>query len=163
MPLLTIWESTESQLVALCAEPWLKKIPSEEEEGRRGGATATKVDDEMREAARDLLSENPAISIHDLNGKLRVRLPQKPTICDQHLGRVCKDMFFTLKKLEPSPVERNRADVKDSRDAPFLSSTTPRSIETSSPSQRPTLCATYLHIRRSLHRLRIPFLPGSGK
>ena len=74
-----------------------------------------KVDDEMRSAVENILGGNAAITLKDLNAALRRRLPNKPHITDAHLGRVCNGLFFTLKKLEPVPFDRNRPDVKEER------------------------------------------------
>ena len=74
-----------------------------------------KVDDEMRRTVEEILRENAAITLENMNEELRRRLPNKPHICDSHLGRVCHGMFFTMKKLEPAPFDRNRPDVKDER------------------------------------------------
>lgn len=47
--------------------------------------------------------------LRDMNAELR------RCLCDTHLGRVCEAMFFTVKKLEPVPVDRNRLDAKEQR------------------------------------------------
>lgn len=81
----------------------------------RGGPRRIKVDDEMREVVEEILGGNPAITLRDLNAEVRRRLPHKPHITEAHLGRVCRGMFFTLKKLEAAPIDRNREDVKEER------------------------------------------------
>ena len=55
----------------------------------RGGAMRVKVDDEMRRTVEEILGENAAITLKNMNEELRRRLPNKPHICDSHLGRVC--------------------------------------------------------------------------
>jgi len=81
----------------------------------RGGARVVKVDDDMRLLIEDILSRNPAITLRSMNAEIRRRLPDKPQICDSHLGRVCQGMFFTMKKLEAAPFDRNREDIKEDR------------------------------------------------
>ena len=53
-----------------------------------------------------ILDRNPAITLKDLNAELRRQLPSKPTITDRHLGRICRGMLYTVKKLETAPVDR---------------------------------------------------------
>ena len=89
--------------------------PENIEEGKRGGPTNTKVDDEMKEVIRDILSGNPAITLVNLNTELQRRLPNKPRVTAKHLGTICNGMFFTLKKLQAAPADRNRPDVKAQR------------------------------------------------
>ena len=76
------------------------------EEKPRGGARNIKVDGEMRSLIVDALGRNPAITIKDLNLEMRRQLPDKPHIRDRYLGKVCHDMFYTLKKLEAAPFDR---------------------------------------------------------
>ena len=81
----------------------------------RGGARGIKMDEEMRAAVEDILSGNAGITLRDLNAELRRRLPNKPHISEFHLSRVCHGLFFTLKKLEAAPFDRNREDIKEER------------------------------------------------
>ena len=74
-----------------------------------------KVDDDMRLLIEDILNRNPAITLRSMNAEIRRRLQDKPHICDFHLGRVCQGMFFTMKKLEAAPFDRNREDIKEDR------------------------------------------------
>jgi transposase len=46
---------------------------------------------------------------------LRGRLPAKPHISDTYISKICRGMFYTLKKLEACPADRNRDDVKQQR------------------------------------------------
>ena len=83
-------------------------------EKSRGGMRPPKVE-EMRLEVQNILERNSAVTIKNMNSELRRRHPQKPTISDSHLARVCHGMFYTLKKLETSPFDRNRQDVKEER------------------------------------------------
>ena len=65
--------------------------PENIEEGKRGGPTNTKVDDEMKEVIRDILSGNPAITLVNLNTELQCRLPNKPRVT---LGRYATACFL---------------------------------------------------------------------
>jgi len=82
-----------------------RENPEEVEDGRRGELT-TSVDDEMRDFIAETLGRNPAITLRNLNLELQRQLPEKPKICDRYLGKVCRGMFFTLKKLETAPFDR---------------------------------------------------------
>ena len=84
-------------------------------DGRRGGATRVKVDEEMKARIREILGSNPAITLTNLSAELQRQLPDKPTVTPQHLGTICHGMFFTLKKLVTAPADRNRPDVKTER------------------------------------------------
>lgn len=89
--------------------------PEHIEEKKRGGRHHVKVTEEMREVIADLIGRNPAITLKSLNSQLRERLPDSPHVHENYLGTVCKGMFYSLKKLEPQPVDRNRPDVKEER------------------------------------------------
>ena len=78
----------------------------------RGEAHNVKVDLEMQEIISEIIGENPAATLVMIN---RRRLPLKPIISNSCLSRACHGMFFTIKKLEASPSDRNRPDVKMER------------------------------------------------
>lgn len=89
--------------------------PENIEEKRRGGRHHVKVTEEMREVIADIIGRNPAVTLKSLNTQLRERLPDSPHVHENYLCTVCKGMFYSLKKLEPQPADRNREDVKDER------------------------------------------------
>lgn len=89
--------------------------PEKIDERRRGGAHHVKVDEEMRAVISSIIGENPAATLVNINAEMRRRLPSKPQISDTHMSKVCHGMFFTLKKLECCPADRNRDDVKERR------------------------------------------------
>ena len=60
----------------------------------------------MRNKVSEILDRNPTITLKDLNAELRRELPSKPTITDRHLGRICREMLYTVKKLKAAPVDR---------------------------------------------------------
>lgn len=109
---LGINKSTARSIVSIAMR---KPNPEDITNRARGGATRVKVDDEMRRAVEEIIGENAAITLKNMNIELRRRLPHKPHICDSHLGRVCHGLFFTMKKLEAAPFDRNRDDVKEER------------------------------------------------
>ena len=83
-----------------------KDDPEQVTEGSRGGARYAKVDDEMRAFLELALGRNPAITLKILNLQMRERFPNKPTITDSHLSKVCHGMFYSIKKLETAPFDR---------------------------------------------------------
>lgn len=80
--------------------------PEELEEKRRGGPHNIKVDDQMKAAMSEILDRNPTITMKKLNQELRRQLPQKPLICDSHVGRICSGMLYTVKKNTAAPADR---------------------------------------------------------
>ena len=109
---LGIKRGTARQIISRAMK---KEDPEKMEGGRRGGAHHVKVDEEMRTVISSIIGENPAATLININAELKRRLPSKPHISDAYLSKVCRGMFFTLKKLECCPADRNRADVKESR------------------------------------------------
>lgn len=89
--------------------------PEDFPEKNRGGAHNVKVDGDMREKISEIIGANAAATLQTINDELRRLLPDKPHISTKHLSKVCRGMFFTLKKLECAPADRNRSDVKDAR------------------------------------------------
>ena len=81
----------------------------------RGGAHHVKVDEEMREAIANIIGRNPAATLRTINEELQRELPDKPVVSYKYLSTICKGMFFTLKKLEAAPADRNKTEVKQAR------------------------------------------------
>ena len=50
-----------------------------------------------------------------MNEILKDCLPDKPSISDHRLGRICDGMFYSLKKLSIQPQNRNSDSVKQER------------------------------------------------
>lgn len=50
------------------------------QERPRGGPNNVKVDEEMRQCLSDIIDENCMLTIRDINGILRGRLPNKPQV-----------------------------------------------------------------------------------
>ena len=109
---LGIKRGTARQIIARAMR---REDPENFDGRRRGGAHHIKVDDEMREAISTIIGENPAATLININAELRRRLPAKPHISDTYMSKVCRGLFFTLKKLEVCPADRNREDVKEQR------------------------------------------------
>ena len=74
-------------------------------EGRirpRGGRNNGLVDDEMRRCPEDLINENCVLTLSQINGELRRRLPAKPLIHDRTVARNLEEMLFRVKLARPS-------------------------------------------------------------
>ena len=69
------------------------------------------VDDEMRQCLEDIINENCVITLSQINGELRQRLPAKPVIHDRTVARNLEGMLFRVKLARPVPADRNRRDV----------------------------------------------------
>ena len=80
-----------------------------------GGHRYTKVDDEMRACAVDVISENPLYTLKQINEELQKRLPEKPEISLKTISNCLKGMAYTLKLSRDVPSDRNRLDVKTDR------------------------------------------------
>lgn len=85
------------------------------EERPRGGPNNVKVDDEMRQCLNDIVEENCILTLRDINGTLRTRLPNKPQVHDRTISRTLDGMLIDLKLARPMPIDRNRPDVIQSR------------------------------------------------
>ena len=73
----------------------------------RGGAHNVKIDQEMKDKVVEIIEANPAVTIKRMNEILKDSLPDKPSISDNRLGRICDGMFYSLKKLSIQPQNRN--------------------------------------------------------
>lgn len=81
----------------------------------RGGPHHSKVDQDMRDACELILEENPLLTLNQINGDLRRRLPNKPVISISTLARTLDGMLFTIKLAEDVPVDRNADRVLQQR------------------------------------------------
>ena len=53
----------------------------------RGGRNNLRVDDEMRDCLEEIINENCVLTLSQINGELRRRLPAKPLIHDRTIAR----------------------------------------------------------------------------
>ena len=81
----------------------------------RGGRNIVLVDDEMRQCLEDIINENCVLTLSQINGELRGRLPAKPLIHDRTVARNLEGMLFRVKMVRPVPADRNRRDVLQKR------------------------------------------------
>ena len=83
----------------------------------RGGArrASTKVTNDMRQAAVDIIDEHPEFTLDQINAELRRRHPQGAPISRTTLASVLSGQLIVLKKLEDAPTDRNSIQVKDLR------------------------------------------------
>ena len=83
----------------------------------RGGArpARNKVDEEMKDAAVDIVEENAAFTLNQINAHLRQTLPHKPNISISTLAAILDGRLMRVKKLEDARVERNSQVTKEER------------------------------------------------
>lgn len=81
----------------------------------RGGARNNKMDDEMIEATIAIVEENCEFTLQQINAQLRVRLPNKPRVCDNTIATALHARLITLKLTRDVPAQRNTEAVKDAR------------------------------------------------
>ena len=81
----------------------------------RGGRNNIRVDEEMQDCLEQIINENSVLTLVQINGELRRRLPHKPEIHESTVARTLNGMLFTLKLVRIVPTERNRADVIEKR------------------------------------------------
>ena len=81
----------------------------------RGGRNNVLVDDEMRQCLEDIINENYALTLSQINGELSRRLPAKPLIHDRTVARNLEGMLFRVKLVRSVPADRNRRDVLQRR------------------------------------------------
>ena len=74
-----------------------------------------RVDDEMRECLEEIINENCVLTLSQINGEFRRRLPDKPLIHDRTIARNLEGMLFRVKLVRPVPAERNRRDILQRR------------------------------------------------
>ena len=70
------------------------------------------VDDEMRECLEEMIND---LTLSQINGELRRRLPAKPLIHDRTIARNLEGMLFRVKLVRPVPADRNRRDILQRR------------------------------------------------
>ena len=63
----------------------------------RGGRNNVLVDDEMRQCLEDIINENCVLTLSQINGELRRRLPTKPLIHDRTVARNLQ-VYSTVEK-----------------------------------------------------------------
>ena len=83
----------------------------------RGGGRRQVANQEMVTCLMECVEQHPTFTLRQLNEELRVRMPASPPISDTTLHRLLRGQLITMKKLEPTPAERNRVDVKLARKA----------------------------------------------
>ena len=69
----------------------------------------------MKAMAIEILSENPTVTLKDLNAILRTRMPEKPRVPMRTLANALDGLAYTVKLSRDVPADRNRPDVKDDR------------------------------------------------
>ena len=74
----------------------------------RGGRNNVLVDDEMRQCLEDIINENCILTLSQINGELRRRLPAKPLIHDRTVDGNLEGMLFRVKLVRPVPVYRQK-------------------------------------------------------
>ena len=81
----------------------------------RGGLRQqrVKVDDEMRNAAVNIVEQHSAYTLKQILEELLRRLPDKPIISISSLANILDGKLVTFKKLEDNPQDCNRPDVKE--------------------------------------------------
>ena len=58
-----------------------------------------------------IINENPLSTLESMNEQLQERLPYKPLIHSQTVGKGLDGMLYTRKLARRCPAERNRSDV----------------------------------------------------
>ena len=69
----------------------------------------------MRECLEEIINENCVLTLSQINGELRRRLPAKPLIHDRTIARNLEGMLFRVKLVRPVPADRNRRDILQRR------------------------------------------------
>ena len=85
--------------------------------GRSGGRRPRLVDEEMRRTIVSIVENNTSFTLHQINAKLRHRLPTKSHVSIATLHRALSAQLITIKKLETVLQERHRDDVAQGRKA----------------------------------------------
>ena len=84
----------------------------------RGGARIRKMDAAMDEVLVQIVEEHPEWTLTQLKAtQLQLRLPHKPVVSIQTLGRRLRNQLIVLKTMETVAVDRDRHDVKVARAA----------------------------------------------
>lgn len=84
---------------------------------RRGGPHNIKVDEEMTQAVVQIVQEHVEYTLSQVNEELRLRLPNKPRICDNSIANMLNGQLITLKLTRDVPTQRNSHPVKEARQA----------------------------------------------
>lgn len=84
---------------------------------KRGGGRRQVANQEMVTCLMECVEQHPTFTLRQLNEELRVRMPASPPISDTTIHRLLRGQLITMKKLEPTPADRNRVDVKLARKA----------------------------------------------
>ena len=79
---------------------------------RRGGHHHTLVDEEMRNAVVSIVEEHAEYTIDQINGELRLRLPNKNHVCNNTISNILHCRLITLKLSRDSPAQRNTPIIK---------------------------------------------------
>ena len=65
----------------------------------------------MRQCLEDFINENCVLTLSQINGELKRRLPAKPLIHDRTVALNAEGMLFRVKLVRPVPADRNRRGV----------------------------------------------------
>ena len=78
----------------------------------RDGLRSVKVNEDMVNSAKDIVSEHPEYTLMMINQELRLRLPNDPHVTPSTISNLLKGQLITMKKLEGAPAERNSERTK---------------------------------------------------
>ena len=81
----------------------------------RGGATYSKMDEDMRVHLREIIEDNPLLTLEQMKRSLRENLPEKTEVSTSTLARALDGMLLTLKLAEDVPDARNSPRILDQR------------------------------------------------
>ena len=65
--------------------------------------------DEMSQCLEDIILENCVVTLSQINGESRRRLPAKPLIHDRNVARNLEGMLFRVKLVRPLPSRNKQA------------------------------------------------------
>ena len=77
----------------------------------RGGRKNVLVDDEMRQRLEDIFNEKCVVTLSQINGELKRRVPAEPLMHDRAAAQSLEGRLFRVKLGRPVPAERNRRVV----------------------------------------------------
>ena len=77
-----------------------------------GGPQSFKFDNEMRLQVQEFLDDNVHLTVHELNAKLRLELPNKPNVHYKTFSNAIDGLAFTLKFSRDSQQDRDSAKTK---------------------------------------------------
>ena len=81
----------------------------------RGGPHNKRLDDDMIDEIVAITEEQPEYTLSQINAELRLRLPQKPAVCDNTIAKALDGRLITLKQIRDSPAQRNSPETKKAR------------------------------------------------